>query len=157
MKQVTVIGSSGEISPEVRGMAQDLGRRIAERGALLVCGGRDGVMEAVCQGAKETGGLTLGILPGSGDDANKFVDIKVVTEMSDGRNVINVKSGETVIVVAGAAGTLSEVGFALKAKKRVVALKPSGGVAEMLAGTSLGGQRVESADSVEEAIQKAFE
>ena len=72
----------------------------------MICGGRDGVMEAVCKGAKEENGLTVGILPGSGDEDNRFVDVKIITGMGDGRNVINSKLADVVIVVGGRSGTL---------------------------------------------------
>jgi uncharacterized protein (TIGR00725 family) len=156
MIQITVIGSGSEVSKEVWHMAEELGRGIAKRGAVLICGGKGGVIEAVSKGAKQEGGLTIGILPGAADGANKYVDIKRVTEMGDARNVINVKSGDSVIVVCGAAGTLSEIGMALKVRKRVIALKPSGGIAAMLAGVVIDGQEIISASSVEEALKLAF-
>ncbi|MGQ9719394.1 MAG: SLOG cluster 4 domain-containing protein [Nitrososphaerales archaeon] len=84
-------------------------------------------MVAVCKGAKQEGGLTVRILPGTVDEANNYVDIKIVTEMNDARNAINVKSGDAVIVVCGGVGTLSEIGMALKARKKVVALVKSEG------------------------------
>lgn len=156
MKQITVIGSGSEVSKEVWQMAEELGRGIAKRRAILICGGRGGVMEAACKGAKQEGGLTIGILPGNADEANRYVDIKIVTEMGDARNAINVKSGDSVIVVCGGAGTLSEIGMALKAKKKVIALKPSGGIAKTLAGAIIDGQEIISANSVEEALRLAF-
>jgi len=156
MRQITVIGSGSEVSKEVWHMAEELGRGIAKRGAVLICGGKGGVMEAACKGAKQEGGLTVGILPGTVDEANRYVDIKIVTEMGDARNAINVKSGDSVIVVCGGAGTLSEIGMALKAKKKVIALKPSGGIAAMLAGAVIDGQEIISAGSVEEALKLAF-
>ena len=81
MKQITVIGSSGLIPQEVYKMAEELGENIAEAGAVLITGGRDGVMEAACKGAKKRGGLTVGILPGSKGEANPYNDITVVTGM----------------------------------------------------------------------------
>ena len=137
-------------------MAEELGRGIAKRGAVLICGGKGGVMEATCKGAKQEGGLTIGILPSTINEANRYVDIKIVTEMGDARNVINVKSGDSIIVVCGGAGTLSEIGMALKTKKKVIALKPSGGVATMLAGAVIDGQKIISASTVEEALKLAF-
>ncbi|MEM2226372.1 MAG: TIGR00725 family protein [Candidatus Bathyarchaeia archaeon] len=157
MRQIAVIGSGGPIPEGVRAMAEELGRAIARAGAVLITGGRGGVMEAACKGAKEAGGLTVGILPGpDGRDANPYVDIAIVTGMGDARNVINVRSADAVIVVHGGAGTLSEVGLALKAGKRVIAIKPSGGVAELVAGLAMGGGNVIPAGSVEEAIELAL-
>jgi len=156
MRQITIIGSSGSISPKISKMAQELGRCIASRGAILITGGRDGVMEAASKGAKERGGLTVGIVPGSKQDANPYVDVVVVTGMGDARNVINVRSGDVVIAVSGAAGTLSEIALALKAGKKVIAIRSSGGVAEKMAGETIENGKVLSADSVEEAIEQAF-
>ena len=157
MRQITVIGSGEEISPGVYEMAEELGRAIGKRGAVLITGGRGGVMEAACRGAKGMNGLTVGILPGDGSDANPYVDLVIATGMGDGRNVINVKSADAVIAVHGGAGTLSEMGLALKAGKRVIALKPSGGVAEKMAGATIDGGKILSAGSVREAVELAFE
>jgi uncharacterized protein (TIGR00725 family) len=157
VRQIAVVGSGGPIPQEVYEMAEGLGRAIARAGAVLITGGRGGVMEAACKGAKEEGGLTVGILPGSeGDDANPYVDIAIVSGMGDARNAINVKSADAVIVVRGGAGTLSEIGLALKAGKRVIAIGPSGGVAEMMAGAVIDGRKVLPAGSVEEAIELAL-
>jgi uncharacterized protein (TIGR00725 family) len=157
MKQITVIGSSGLIPQKVYKMAEELGESIAEAGAVLITGGRDGIMEASCKGAKKRNGLTVGILPGSREEANSFNDIIIVTGMGDGRNVINVKSADSVISVHGRTGTLSEIALALNAGKRVIAIKSSGGVSEMMAGVAINGRKVISADTVEEAVQLAIE
>jgi len=138
-------------------MAEELGRAIASRGAVLITGGRGGIMEAVCKGAKEKKGLTVGILPGSERDANPYVDVMIVTGMGDARNAINVLSADAVIAIHGGAGTLSEVGLALKAGKKVIAIRTSGGIAEKMAGAVIDGREVLSTDSVEEAVELAFE
>ena len=156
MKQITVIGSGGNIPSRVYEMAEELGRAVASGGAVLITGGRGGVMEAVCKGAKECKGLTVGILPGSEEDANPYLDILVVTGMGDARNAINVKSANVVIAVHGGAGTLSEIGLALKAGKKVIALRSSGGIAEKMAGAVIDGETILSADSVTEAVELAF-
>ncbi len=156
MKQITVIGSAQNIPPDVHQMAVDLGREIASRGAVLITGGRGGVMEAVCKGAKERQGLTVGILPGCNKDANPYVDIIIVTGMGDGRNIINIKSADAIIAVNGGAGTLSEIALALKTDRRVIAIRPSGGVAAKMAGVVVDGREVISVESVREAIDFAF-
>ena len=105
--------------------AYRVGQLIAEHGAIVLCGGGSGVMEAVCQGASDHGGLTIGILPGSSfreTPPNDFVAIPIYTGMSDGRNSINAKSSDVVIAIDGGAGTLSEIGLALKNGKTVVGL-----------------------------------
>ncbi|MFC1507269.1 TIGR00725 family protein [Thermoproteota archaeon] len=157
MKQITVIGSAQSISSDVYQMAEELGKAIASRGAVLITGGRGGVMEAVCKGAKEKQGLTVGILPGCDKDANPYVDIIIVTGMGDGRNIINIKSADAIIAVNGGAGTLSEIALALKTGRKVIAIRPSGGVAEKMAGIVIDGREVTSVESVEEAIDLVFE
>lgn len=95
-------------------MAEDVGRELARRGVTVVCGGLEGVMEAVCRGAKAEGGVTIGILPGNDPaEANPWVDYPVCTGLGYARNVIVVKSGRAVIAIDGAYGTLSEIGHAL--------------------------------------------
>ena len=153
MKQITIIGSSEQISPKISRMAQELGRYIASRGAILITGGRDGVMEAASKWAKEGGGLIIGIVPGYRKDANPYVDVVTVIGTRDARNVINVRSGDVVMPVSGAAGTLSEIGLALKAGKKMIAVRSLGEVAEKMAGETIEGGKVLSA---EEAIELAF-
>lgn len=157
MKQIAVIGSAEKISGEVEQMAEEVGRGVAKRGAVLISGGRGGVMEASCRGAKKEGGLVVGILPMSRDQANSYVDVAIVTGMGDARNVLNVNSADVVISICGEAGTLSEVGLALKAGKKVIALRNSGGVSSLLAGRIIGGKTVIPAESVDEALRIAFE
>ena len=122
-KIIAVIGSR-ECDKTLYQMAQEVGRRIAENGALLICGGRGGVMEAACRGAKKAGGITVGILPGeSRKQANRFVDIPIVTGMGIGRNVIVVRSSQAVIAIDGEHGTLSEIAYALQLGIPVIGLK----------------------------------
>ena len=110
---IAVIGGS-ESTPEHRALAEEVGRELAKRGVMVVCGGLRGVMEAVCRGAKSAGGTTIGILPGRGAaEANSYVDIPIVTSMGYARNVIVVHTGQAVIAIGGAFGTLSEIGHAL--------------------------------------------
>ena len=100
-----------------------MGRGLAARGAVVVCGGLGGVMEAACRGAKEVGGHTVGILPGTDRAAaNPFVDTVVPTGLGEARNALVVRAADALIAVGGGYGTLSEIAFALKAGKRVVGL-----------------------------------
>jgi uncharacterized protein (TIGR00725 family) len=116
---VAVIGPGDE--PTVA--AAEVGRLIAERGAVLVCGGRGGAMEAACRGAKEAGGLTVGILPGSDrSEANPYVDVVLPTGLGEARNALVVGAADVVIAIGGGYGTLSEIALALKARKRVIGL-----------------------------------
>jgi len=104
-------------------MAEAVGRALAEAGAILICGGRGGVMAAACRGAKSAGGLTIGVLPGdSATEANPYVDIPIVTGIGEARNIIIVRTAHAVIAVGGEFGTLSEIAFALKLGRPVVGL-----------------------------------
>jgi len=123
MKLVAVIGSSNSTDEEFS-VAHYVGRELAQRGIGVVCGGRSGVMEAVCKGAKEVGGLTIGIMPSyDGHEANPYVDVKINTGMSWNRNPIVVASGDMVIAIGGHYGTLSEIAYALILGKYIVGYK----------------------------------
>jgi hypothetical protein len=104
-------------------MAEEVGRAIAEAGAVLVCGGLGGVMEAACRGARAGGGLTVGILPGRDRaEANRHVDIAIPTGMGEARNALVVRAADAVVAVDGEYGTLSEIALALQAGIPVVGL-----------------------------------
>ena len=118
---ISVIGTS-TASPELYELARETGRLLAERGCIVVCGGRGGVMEGVCRGAAEGGGLSVGLLPDALSEANPYVSIPLVTGLGEVRNVAVVSAGEAVISIGGAYGTLSELGFAMRQGKRVVGL-----------------------------------
>jgi uncharacterized protein (TIGR00725 family) len=119
---LAVIGAA-RCDARVAALAEDVGREIARRGAVLVCGGRGGVMEAACRGARAEGGTTVGILPGTQRrEANAYVDIPIVTGLGEARNAIVVRSADAVIAVSGGYGTLSEIGLALKMGRPVVGL-----------------------------------
>ena len=116
---VSVIGGH-ECDKDTAKIARHIGQIIAEENAVLVCGGLGGIMEAACRGAKERGGLTIGIIPGEGkNEANKFVDIAITTGMGYSRNTIVAGTPDAVVAFPGKYGTLSEIGFALNAKKKV--------------------------------------
>jgi len=120
---VGVIGGSA-VPADIYEEARKVGRLLAERGAVVICGGLGGVMEAVCRGAKEGGGLTIGVLPGTtAAEANAYVDIAIVTGLADARNVIIARTASVLIAVDGEYGTLSEMAFGLKFGKPVVALR----------------------------------
>jgi uncharacterized protein (TIGR00725 family) len=119
---VAVIGAANATRDETA-EAERVGQLLAERGAIVACGGRGGVMEAVCRGAAERGGMTVGILPGSdAAEGNAFLRIALPTGMGQARNAILVLAGRAVIAIGGGAGTLSEIGLALKAGRRVIGL-----------------------------------
>jgi hypothetical protein len=121
--QIGVIGS-GEADSKLYQLAEEVGREIARAGAVLICGGLGGVMEACAKGAKKQGGITVGILPGMDrDEANEFIDIKIVTAMSHARNAIIARSADALIAVGGEFGTLSEIALGLKMGRPVVILE----------------------------------
>ena len=109
-----------EASAAERREARAAGRRLADGGAIVVCGGRGGVMEAACEGAKEAGGTTVGILPGlDRAEANDHVDIAIPTGMGEMRNALIVRAADAIVAIGGKWGTLSEISFGLKAGKPV--------------------------------------
>jgi uncharacterized protein (TIGR00725 family) len=119
---IGVIGDSS-CSPEEAKLAESVGELLAQRSATIVCGGLGGVMEAVCHGAKSKGGLTIGILPGKNSStANPWVDIPVVTDLGEARNVVVAKSAQAIIAIGGGYGTLSEIAYALKSNIPVIGL-----------------------------------
>ena len=142
--QVSVIGSGAEHEAA----AADVGRLLAEHGATLVCGGLDEVMAAAARGAKEAGGVTVGILPGeSRADANPWIDHVVVTGTGHARNLAVAASGDAVIAVGGGYGTLAEIAYAQILGRPVVVLEP---------GWDLGREGVERAATPEEAVELAL-
>ncbi len=122
MTSVAVVGAAS-CSAQEELAAEELGRLLAQAGALVVTGGRGGVMAAACRGAVSCGGATLGLLPGeSRDDANPWVEIAVPTGLGEGRNVLVVRAADAVVAVGGGYGTLSEIALALKLGRPVVGL-----------------------------------
>jgi uncharacterized protein (TIGR00725 family) len=119
---VAVVGP-GDADAEVAATAEAVGRELAGRGAVVVCGGLGGAMEAACRGAKQAGGTTVGILPG-GDrrEANDHVDVALATGLGEGRNALVVRAADALVAVGGGFGTLSEIALALRAGKAVVGI-----------------------------------
>jgi uncharacterized protein (TIGR00725 family) len=108
---------------ELYDMARDVGRLVAERGGIVVCGGLGGVMEAAARGATEAGGVAIGVLPDEDRSrANEYLSYSVVTGLGQARNLAVALSGDVVVAVGGEYGALSEIGLALKAGRPVVAL-----------------------------------
>jgi len=151
-----VIGVMGghKVTASVMDMAHELGGLIARRGWVLLCGGRDvGVMAASARGAKEAGGLVVGILPGkSTARASADLDVAIPTGLGDGRNLINVYASDVVIACPGALGTLSEVVFAIKHGKPVILLGLDAGSA--LDKYRRGG-KIRNAHSPNDAVEQA--
>jgi uncharacterized protein (TIGR00725 family) len=120
---IAVIGGGGDVASAHTNLAEKVGRAVADAGAVLVCGGLGGVMEAACRGAQRAGGTTVGILPGHDRaDANPHVDIAIPTGLGEARNALVVRAADAVVAVAGEYGTLSEIALALKVGIPVVGL-----------------------------------
>jgi len=122
---IAVIGGS-TCSAEETALAEDVGRCLAQQGAVVVCGGLTGVMEAVAKGAKSNGGITVGILPG-GDPtaANQYIEVPLATGLGEMRNFLIVRSAHALIAIGGGVGTLSEIALAQRIGKPVVGLHDS--------------------------------
>jgi uncharacterized protein (TIGR00725 family) len=120
---IAVCGPGASATPELEILAEEVGRELARVGLGVVCGGRGGVMEAVCRGAKAEGGLTVGILPSHNRaEANPYVDIVICTGLGEARNMLVSSSGAALIAVGGEWGTLSEIALALKIGRPVITL-----------------------------------
>lgn len=146
MQLIAVIGGN-KAADEYLQAAETVGRLIAEAGLGVVCGGRGGVMKAVCRGAFQAGGTTVGILPGDNpQEANRYVKIPVATGMGIARNVIIIRSAAAVIAIDGRYGTLSEIAHALQLEKPVFSLSSWPDI-----------PGVSSVDSPEEAVRKALQ
>ena len=134
--------------------AEAVGREIAQRGHTMICGGRGGVMEAACRGAREAGGHTIGVLPGPDrGDMNEFVEFPVVTNLGAARNAIVVLSADAVIAVDGSYGTLSEIALALVHGKPVVGL----GTWRISDTDGVEDQRIVRVEDAAEAVERAIE
>jgi uncharacterized protein (TIGR00725 family) len=148
--QISVIGGARD-EDDVLDDAEQVGKRIAEAGAVLVCGGRTGVMEASSRGASEAGGTVLGVLPTTDHaDANPYVTHVIATGVGQARNLAVVASGDAVIAIGGEWGTLSEIALARRLGRPVVAIQSW--ILRNRAGTDLG---IVEAETPEQAVEAA--
>ena len=123
-KRVIAVIGGRRVEKSLLKEAEEVGKLIARKGAVLVCGGLGGVMEAASRGAKSGGGLTIGILPQDHKrDVNEYIDVPIVTGLGIGRNVIIARTADALIAVGGEYGTLSEIAFALQMGKPVVGIR----------------------------------
>lgn len=144
-KRIIGVIGSGRANASLTGIAEEVGRLIATREALLVCGGLGGVMEGAARGAKAAGGTTIGILPQATKEmANQYIDVPVATGFGEGRNVIIIRTSDALIAIGGEFGTLSELAFALKMGKPVIGINTW----EI--------QGIIKADTAEAAVNSAF-
>jgi uncharacterized protein (TIGR00725 family) len=166
---ITIIGKSAKdprdpVPETALRMAEEVGRLIAERKGIVVTGGLSGVMEAVSRGAKDAGGVVIGILPGFDKrDANEFVDIAITTGMGWMRNTLTVRAADAVIMISGGIGTLNELTVAYELKPTVI-LEGTGGWSSRIREIAYGGKHLEEAKVAElhyaqtpqQAVEMAF-
>lgn len=144
-KLIAVIGGR-KVKKALLKEAETVGRLIAGKKAVLVCGGLSGVMEAVSKGAKAEGGLTIGILPHDHKrEANEYIDIPIATGLGIGRNVIIARTADALIAIGGEYGTLSEIAFALQMGKPVAGIR------------TWDIKGIIKAENAEDAVNKIFE
>ena len=150
VKQLVAVVGGSECTDAEGAVAEDVGRRLAQAGAIVLCGGLTGVMEAVAKGARAGGGLTIGILPGNDPaDANRFIDIPLATGMGEMRNALIVRAAGAVIAIGGSYGTLSEIALALRIGTPVV------GLHDRFAGTVDIPRAGDAAEAVDLALARA--
>src|SRR6266568_5065842 len=149
---ITVIGKAARdpkdpVPPRALAAAEEVGKLLAERGAVVVTGGLSGVMEAVSRGAKNAGGLVIGILPGLDKrDANAYVDVAITTGMGWMRNTLTVRAADAVIMISGGIGTLNELTVAYQDKPTVV-LEGSGGWSDRIREIAYRGKHLDESGS----------
>ncbi len=148
---ISLIGAS-KCGKDLYKLAYDVGREIAKRKAILICGGLGGVMDASAKGAKEVGGMTVGILPGDTRiGASKYLNVSLPTGMGEARNVLVIKAADVVIAIGGEYGTLSEIAHALKMNIPVVGLKTWD-----IGKDEFGVSRIIKVDDPISAVEKAY-
>jgi hypothetical protein len=154
-KQAVIIGSSADDGNF--NYAYRIGAHIAQRGLILITGGRGGVMHAASKGASNNGGTVVAILPGSEfSEANPYCDIVIPTGIGFARNSVNVLSGDIIISIGGASGTLSELAYAWNYGKKIICCSFTGGWSNIFSGldqNDIYGCNIAKASSVEEVIE----
>jgi uncharacterized protein (TIGR00725 family) len=161
-KLISVIGSDKSdknLSKYALDVAEEIGRLIAMNNAILICGGRGGIMEAACKGAKKKGGITVGILPKTREEANKYVDIPIITGLGNLRNSLVVNTSDAVIAIAGRSGTLNEISYSILYQKPLILIRGTGGIVDLFCkGKEFTDEIINyyTVDSAKEAIKKIF-
>lgn len=162
-KLISVCGSDvgdNNLSEYALKVAFQVGKLVAKKDGVIVCGGHGGVMEAACKGAKEEEGITIGIMPYEDDNVNECVDIAIPTDIGNARNIFVSRAGDVMIAIGGRWGTLSEISFRMISGKPLILVKGTGGcVDEIVNGNIMQGvhSKFIVAESAEEAVEKAFE
>jgi len=157
-RQILVVGNNENGStPELEKVAYETGLEIAKSGSVLITGGLGGVMRAACHGAKDADGLTVGIIPQNDPSfANEYCDIVIPSGIGLARDFLNALSADGVIIIGGGSGTLSETCAAYMHKKPIVAIKNTGGIAEMFTDKYLDHRqnvKIVGVDSPKEAVK----
>ena len=157
-RQILVVGNNENGStPELEKVAYETGLEIAKSGSVLITGGLGGVMRAACHGAKDADGLTVGIIPQNDPSfANEYCDIVIPSGIGLARDFLNALSADGVIIIGGGSGTLSETCAAYMHKKPIVAIKNTGGIADMFADKYLDHRqnvKIVGVDSPKEAVK----
>ena len=161
-KLISVIGSDKSdknLSKYALNVAEEIGRLIAKKNAILICGGRGGIMEAACKGAKEKNGITVGILPKTKEEANKYIDIPIITGLGNLRNSLVVHTSDAVIAIAGRSGTLNEISYSMLYQKPLILIKGTGGIVDLFCNGKQFADKIMNyytVDSPKEAIKKIF-
>jgi uncharacterized protein (TIGR00725 family) len=162
-KTISICGSDfddANLSEHALKVAEQVGKLVALKGGVLICGGQGGIMKAACKGAKSENGITVGILPYSKKDANECVDIAIPTNIGNVRNFLVAGSGDVVIAIGGRWGTLNEISYSMITEKPLILIKGTGGCVDQIIDNDLM-QDIEShyyiAQTAEEAVEKAFE
>lgn len=120
--KIGIIGGA-KPPPKFREVAYQVGRMVAEKGAILVCGGLSGTMEAAAKGARDHNGLTIGILPGySPRDANPYIEIPIATGLGYSRNSLVAMNSDILVAVDGEYGTLSEIAYGCIYGKKIIGI-----------------------------------
>jgi len=161
-RQILVVGNNENGStPELEKVAYETGLEIAKSGSVLITGGLGGVMRAACHGAKDADGLTVGIIPQNDPSfANEYCDIVIPSGIGLARDFLNALSADGVIIIGGGSGTLSETCAAYMHKKPIVAIKNTGGIADMFTDKYLDHRqnvKIVGVDSPKEAVKYILE
>lgn len=160
--QILLIGHNDNgCSDSHREISYEVGRLVAEQGGVMITGGMGGVMEAAARGAKEAGGISVGIIPHKdASEANPYCEIVIPTGIGLMRDFLNVYAAHGIIIVGGGVGTLSEMCAAYMYRKPMVAIRGTGGMADRYAGQYMDHRRsmvIETAYSAKEAVKKIFD
>jgi uncharacterized protein (TIGR00725 family) len=155
MIQIGVIGAGIEIPDAIYKLAEEVGEELAKNNVIVICGGKWGVMEAVCKGVQKLSGISIGILPSiNPSEANKYVKIKIPTNLGEDRNYIIIQSVQAVICISGSVGTRIEAEYALKRGVPLITIPKTGGTSKEI--TEEFPDRVITAEDARDAVKKAL-